>query len=83
MLAVGALLLRRTRWLAAAGVVAWPVLGGDWSGVLPDFTTIGHLLAAAVGFACGALLLRAARRTAPAPVPEAGPVSEPGPALVE
>ncbi|MGF6941947.1 hypothetical protein BKA18_001739 [Streptomyces auratus] len=83
VLAVGALLLRRTRWLAAAGVVAWPVLGGDWSGVLPDFTTIGHLLAAAVGFVCGAILLRAARRTAPAPVPEAGPVSDPGPALVE
>ncbi|GAO12614.1 hypothetical protein TPA0598_11_01750 [Streptomyces lydicamycinicus] len=77
VLAAGALLLPRARLLAAAGVVAWPVLGGDWSGVLPDFTTIGHLLAAVVGFVCGAFLLRAARRAAPALVPE------PGPALVE
>jgi hypothetical protein len=77
VLAAGALLLPRARLLAAAGVVAWPVLGGDWSGVLPDFTTIGQLLAAVVGFVCGAFLLRAARRAAPALVPE------PGPALAE
>lgn len=79
VLATGALLLRRARWLAAAGVVAWPVLGADWSGGLPDFTIVGHLLAAAIGFGCGAFLLRAARRTALAPAP----VPPPGPALVE
>ncbi|WP_435603233.1 rhomboid-like protein [Streptomyces sp. bgisy130] len=73
VLAAGALLLPRARWLAAAGVVAWPVLGGDWSGVLPDFTTIGHLLAAAIGFVCGAFLLRTARRATTAPVPPADP----------
>ncbi|MGW2920605.1 rhomboid-like protein [Streptomyces angustmyceticus] len=73
VLAASALLLRRARWLAAAGVVAWPVLGGDWSGTLPDFTTVGHLLAAAIGFVCGAFLLRAARRTGPAPVPQPEP----------
>ncbi|MFE1173777.1 rhomboid-like protein [Streptomyces sp. NPDC058773] len=73
VLATGALLLRRGRWFAAAGVVAWPVLGGDWSGVLPDFTTVGHLLAAAIGFVCGAFLLRTAPRAAPAPAPAAGP----------
>ncbi|MEU9488242.1 rhomboid-like protein [Streptomyces decoyicus] len=87
VLATGALLLRRARWLAAAGVVAWPVLGGDWSGELPDFTTIGHLLAAAVGFVCGAFLLRAARRAAPAPAPvlapAPAPVPQPGPAPVD
>ncbi|MFE0377488.1 rhomboid-like protein [Streptomyces inhibens] len=77
VLATGALLLKRARWLAAAGVVAWPVSGGDWSGVLPDFTTVGHLLAAAIGFACGAYLLRAARRAASTPAPQ------PDTALVE
>ncbi|MGW2020908.1 rhomboid-like protein [Streptomyces decoyicus] len=84
VLATGALLLRpRARWLAAAGVVAWPVLGGDWSGELPDFTTVGHLLAAAIGFVCGAFLLRAARRTAPVPAPAPAPVPQPGPAPVD
>ncbi|MFD5397392.1 rhomboid-like protein [Streptomyces sp. NPDC127097] len=73
VLAAAALLLPRARRLAAAGVVAWPVLGGDWSGVLPDFTTIGHLLAAAIGFVCGALLLRTARPAATAPLPPADP----------
>ncbi|MGW2413336.1 rhomboid-like protein [Streptomyces tubercidicus] len=83
VLATGALLLRRARWLAAAGVVAWPVLGADWSGVLPDFTTVGHLLAAAIGFICGAFLLRAARRAAPAAAPPADPAPPAGPALAE
>ncbi|MGW7368271.1 rhomboid-like protein [Streptomyces sp. NPDC054841] len=72
-LAAGALLLKRARWLAVAGVVAWPVLGGDWSGVLPDFTTVGHLTAAAVGFACGAFLLLTVRRDTPAPAAQPDP----------
>lgn len=73
VLAAGALLLKRTRLLAAAAVVAWPVLGGDWSGVLPDFTTVGHLTAAAVGFACGAWLLLTARRGVSAPAAQPAP----------
>ncbi|WP_181799004.1 rhomboid-like protein [Kitasatospora acidiphila] len=33
-------------------VLAWPLGGGsDWPGPLPEFSTIGHLLAAALGFA--------------------------------
>ncbi|MFE7528713.1 rhomboid-like protein [Kitasatospora sp. NPDC057542] len=35
----------------AAFVVAWPLSGDrEWPGPLPDFTTVGHLLAAALGF---------------------------------
>ncbi|MFD0002595.1 rhomboid-like protein [Streptomyces sp. NPDC127178] len=30
---------------------AWPFAGAEWYGALPDFTTIGHLFAAALGFA--------------------------------
>ena len=33
-------------------VIAWPMIGGDWSGTIPDFTTVGHLTAAAIGFTC-------------------------------
>jgi hypothetical protein len=50
---------RRYRVPWAVFVVAWPVLGGDWSGPLPDFTTVGHLVAATMGFA---LALGGARR---------------------
>lgn len=43
-------------WLAF--VLAWPLADAGWAGLLPDFTTVGHLLAAALGLATGALLLR-------------------------
>ncbi|MFD5408959.1 rhomboid-like protein [Streptomyces nojiriensis] len=51
VLAIGTLALpRRGRLPWAAFVLAWPLGGADWSGPLPDFTTVGHLIAAALGF---------------------------------
>ena len=41
----------RIPWVAF--VLAWPLAGADWFGVVPDFTTIGHLTAAALGLALG------------------------------
>jgi hypothetical protein len=53
-------------WAALAGaavVVAWPLLDASWVGVLPDFTSVGHLVAAAIGFGVGAVVRwRAAAR---------------------
>ncbi|RKT12143.1 hypothetical protein BX285_6109 [Streptomyces sp. 1114.5] len=48
----------------AAFVLAWPLSGGhDWPGPLPDFTTVGHLLSAALGFAvAGAVAVASSRR---------------------
>ncbi|MBD0676423.1 rhomboid-like protein [Streptomyces sp. CBMA156] len=65
---------RRARLPWAALVVGWPLSGdGEWPGPLPDFTTVGHLLAAALGFAlAAAVAVTAARRRragASAPVP--------------
>ncbi|MEU6236335.1 rhomboid-like protein [Kitasatospora sp. NPDC047058] len=42
-----------SRWRLpwAAFVLGWPLGGLDGSGPLPDFTTVGHLLAALIGFA--------------------------------
>ncbi|MFE2146385.1 rhomboid-like protein [Streptomyces sp. NPDC059456] len=42
---------RRGRLPWAAFVLAWPLGGAEWNGPLPDFTTVGHLTAAALGFA--------------------------------
>ncbi|MFJ9694311.1 rhomboid-like protein [Kitasatospora sp. NPDC101183] len=56
----------------AAFVVAWPLGGdGDWPGPLPEFTTVGHLVAATLGFALAAATApaRTARRAALAPNP--------------
>jgi hypothetical protein len=39
-------------------VLGWPLLDAEWSGLLPDFTTVGHLFAAAIGFVLAATLLR-------------------------
>ncbi|MFD9687503.1 rhomboid-like protein [Kitasatospora sp. NPDC059146] len=52
----------------AAFVLAWPLTGDEeWPGPLPEFTTVGHLLAAALGFALAAATARGRRRaTAPA-----------------
>ncbi|MEV0637781.1 rhomboid-like protein [Streptomyces sp. NPDC050619] len=59
-LAASAVLVRRrsTSVVAMAAVIAWPVAGAEWNGPLPDFTTVGHLSAAAVGFLAGVLLER-------------------------
>ncbi|MEV7775099.1 rhomboid-like protein [Kitasatospora sp. NPDC086791] len=48
----------------AAFVVAWPLSGdSEWPGPLPDFTTVGHLLSAALGFAlAGTAAALASRR---------------------
>ncbi|MFE9482983.1 rhomboid-like protein [Streptomyces spororaveus] len=52
VLALGTLALpRRGRLPWAVFVLAWPLGGAEWNGPLPDFTTIGHLTAAALGFA--------------------------------
>ncbi|MER5776762.1 rhomboid-like protein [Streptomyces sp. NPDC002039] len=52
VLAIGTpVLSRRARLPWAVFVLAWPLGGADWSGPLPDFTTVGHLIAAALGFA--------------------------------
>ncbi|MEV7186940.1 rhomboid-like protein [Kitasatospora sp. NPDC093102] len=50
----------------AAFVVAWPLSGdGEWPGPLPAFTTVGHLLAAALGFTLAiTVALTASRRRA-------------------
>ncbi|KPH99903.1 hypothetical protein OV450_0751 [Actinobacteria bacterium OV450] len=51
VLAIGTLALpRRGRLPWAVFVLAWPLGGAEWNGPLPDFTTIGHLVAAALGF---------------------------------
>ncbi|MFJ3234610.1 rhomboid-like protein [Streptomyces sp. NPDC086787] len=51
VLAVGTLALpRRGRLPWAAFVIAWPFGGVIWTGPLPDFTTLGHLIAAVIGF---------------------------------
>ncbi|MFE4975921.1 rhomboid-like protein [Kitasatospora sp. NPDC056651] len=43
----------RVPWVAF--VVGWPLSGGgEWPGPIPEFTTVGHLLAAALGFALAA-----------------------------
>lgn len=39
-------------------VVGWPLLDASWFGPLPDFTTVGHLAAAALGFTLGLLVRR-------------------------
>ncbi|MEU9162698.1 rhomboid-like protein [Streptomyces sp. NPDC048424] len=73
VLAIGTLALPRWRRLPwAAFVLAWPLGGADWSGPLPDFTTIGHLMAAALGF--GLLGVPAFRR------PRVRPGGPPSPA---
>ncbi|MBV9025697.1 MAG: hypothetical protein JO362_18325 [Streptomycetaceae bacterium] len=51
------LLPKRVRPWWAVFVVAWPLGGAEWSGPLPDFTTVGHLIATALGFATGAAWL--------------------------
>ncbi|WP_209441534.1 rhomboid-like protein [Streptomyces erythrochromogenes] len=61
VLAVGTLALpRRGRLPWAVFVLAWPLGGLEWNGPLPDFTTVGHLLAAVLGF--GLLAVPAFRR---------------------
>jgi hypothetical protein len=61
MAAATAGLPRWARLPWAGFVLAWPLGGGsDWPGPLPEFSTIGHLLAAGLGFAL--LAVGSARR---------------------
>ncbi|WP_159393492.1 rhomboid-like protein [Streptomyces sp. TN58] len=57
VLAVGTLALPRwgrPPW--AVFVLGWPLGGAEWvAGPLPDFTTVGHLLAAGLGFGLAAV----------------------------
>jgi hypothetical protein len=39
-------------------VLGWPLADARWYGLLPDFTTVGHLFSAAIGLALGLLLVR-------------------------
>jgi hypothetical protein len=72
---------RRARPFWVVFVLGWPFAGSEWDGPLPDFTTIGHLTAAAIGFtiAAGAMLLAKRRnRTQPALALPAGNAPAPG-----
>ncbi|MCP9206773.1 rhomboid-like protein [Streptomyces sp. NEAU-Y11] len=50
MAATTAMMPRRARLPWAAFVIGWPIAGVEWVGSLPDFTSVGHVLAAAIGF---------------------------------
>ncbi|MFD4864756.1 rhomboid-like protein [Streptomyces sp. NPDC058412] len=78
VLAIGTLALPRWGRLPwAVFVLAWPLGGAEWAGPLPDFTTVGHLTAAALGF--GLLGVPAFRRQRvragglPSPAGDVGP----------
>ncbi|MEU8586027.1 rhomboid-like protein [Streptomyces sp. NPDC048664] len=73
VMAAGTLALpRRGRLPWALFVLAWPLGGAEWPGPLPDFTTIGHLIAAALGFGVAAVALtRRRNRTDRPTVPDA------------
>ncbi|MFG3227301.1 rhomboid-like protein [Kitasatospora sp. NPDC048194] len=69
--ALAFVVLALPRWARlpwAAFVLAWPLAGdGDWSGPLPEFTTVGHLLAAALGFVVAGVTAATAGERAGAP----------------
>jgi hypothetical protein len=56
------------RWWPLAGAVVllgWPLLDASWSGALPDFTSVGHLVAATIGFGVGTVVRRRTRVSLP------------------
>ncbi|MCD2190444.1 rhomboid-like protein [Actinomycetospora soli] len=64
--ALAAVVVALPRWAWAPWVLfvlGWPVVDAEWFGALPDFTTVGHLIAAAIGFVLAATLLRTPRPT--------------------
>ena len=66
--ALAAVVVALPRWAWAPWsvfVLGWPLLDADWSGLLPDFTTIGHLIAAGLGFLLAGTLLGTRRRRSP------------------
>jgi hypothetical protein len=65
--ALAAVVVTLPWWAWAPGavlVLGWPLLDAEWSGLLPDFTTVGHLIAAGIGAVLGAVLF-----TSPPPGP--------------
>jgi hypothetical protein len=59
--ALAAVVVALPRWVRVPWVVfvfGWPLVDAEWSGLLPDFTTVGHLFAAAIGFVLAGTLLR-------------------------
>ena len=63
--ALAAVVVALPQWARVPWVVfvlAWPLVDADWYGLLPDFTTVGHLVAAGLGFAA-AWWLRTPRPT--------------------
>lgn len=66
--ALGFAVLALPRWARlpwAVFVFGWPLSGdAEWPGPLPDFTTIGHLVAAALGVGLAAAPALTARRDA-------------------
>lgn len=64
--ALAAAVIALPRWARAPWVLfvlGWPLVDAEWFGPLPDFTTVGHLVAAGIGFALAATLLRTPRST--------------------
>lgn len=64
--ALAAVVVTLPWWAWAPGalfVLGWPLFDADWSGLLPDFTTVGHLVAAGIGAVLGVVLLRTRRST--------------------
>jgi hypothetical protein len=67
--ALAAVVVALPRWTRVpwvAFVYGWPLLDAEWSGLLPDFTTVGHLVAATIGFVLAATVLRTGRPRSPA-----------------
>ncbi len=64
--ALAAVVVALPRWARVPWVVfvyGWPLVDADWSGLLPDFTTVGHEIAATIGFGLAGTLLRRRRPT--------------------
>ena len=62
--ALAAVVVALPRWVRVpwvAFVYGWPLLDAEWSGLLPDFTTVGHLVAATIGFVLAATVLPTGR----------------------
>ncbi|MFD5882763.1 MULTISPECIES: rhomboid-like protein [Streptomyces] len=69
---------RRGRLPWAVFVLAWPLGGAEWPGPLPDFTTVGHLIAALIGFSLPAVPALRRRRVRGARPPAAPGSPAPG-----
>lgn len=62
--ALAAVTVLLPRWARAPWVLfvlAWPLADAEWFGALPDFTTVGHLLSAAIGGVGAVIVVRRAR----------------------